>query len=132
MSGITRVLARHIASVTYADLPTRAVLAAKRSLLDAIGVSLGASRLEPARAPIAALALRMRGGTTHELRVLRPLGHPDNPLTQERLVAKFVDCAGRAARPLTRDRSRLAAQAILTIEQAASAAQALRPACLPG
>lgn len=77
------------------------------------------------------LELRMRGGTTHALRVARPLGHPDQPLATEQLIAKFVDCAGRAAQPLTADRAHLAAQAILAIEQAGSARQALAPVCAP-
>src|SRR5262245_23373372 len=61
MQPITRRLAQHLARVTYADLPPTALRAAKRSLLDALGVSLGASGLEPACAPFAALAAEVPG-----------------------------------------------------------------------
>ena len=37
-SDLSLTLARHAVGVTYADLPARAVSAAKASLLDAIGV----------------------------------------------------------------------------------------------
>jgi 2-methylcitrate dehydratase PrpD len=77
------------------------------------------------------LALHMRGGPTHELRVERPLGHPDHPLATERLIAKFVDCAGRAPRPLHPEAAHAAARSLLAVEQALSARQALAPVCAP-
>lgn len=43
--GATAILARHAAQVRFEDLPPGAVRAAKRSLIDAIGVSLAASGL---------------------------------------------------------------------------------------
>src|SRR5262245_37695630 len=61
MPPITRLLAQHLVRVTFANLPPAAVRAAKRSLLDAIGVSLGASGLEAACAPFAALAAESPG-----------------------------------------------------------------------
>jgi 2-methylcitrate dehydratase PrpD len=64
MQPLTRALARHLARTRYADLPAAAVRAAKRSLLDAVGVSLGASGLEPACAPFAALAAEQVGPCT--------------------------------------------------------------------
>jgi 2-methylcitrate dehydratase PrpD len=61
MAEITRILARHLAGVRYEDIPPGALHAAKRSLLDALGVSLGASGLEPACAPFVALASESPG-----------------------------------------------------------------------
>lgn len=43
--GATAILARHAAQVRFEDLPPAAVRAAKRSLIDAVGVSLAASSL---------------------------------------------------------------------------------------
>jgi len=60
-TGITRTLARHIVGTTFADLPEPAIRAAKRSLLDAIAVSLGASGCEPACAAFVATALEVPG-----------------------------------------------------------------------
>lgn len=58
---ITRIVARQLVQTTFADLPEAAVHAAKRSLLDAVGVSLGASGLEPACAPFVATAIEVPG-----------------------------------------------------------------------
>lgn len=71
------------------------------------------------------LELRIRGGKTLSQRVDRPLGHPDNPLDEKRLLAKFVDCAGRAAKPLAAAQAQRAATAILNIDSYASARDAL-------
>ena len=72
------------------------------------------------------LTLELRNGNRHSLRIEHPLGHPSHPLGQEQLIAKFVDCAGRAAHPLTAAQARLAADAILAIDSAPSAQHALR------
>jgi 2-methylcitrate dehydratase PrpD len=61
LHGATRAVARHLARLGFSDLPAQAIHAAKRSLLDAIGVSLGASGLEPACRPYAELALQSSG-----------------------------------------------------------------------
>ena len=45
MSSLSRTLAQHVAEIGYAALPPRAVEASKRSLLDALGVTLAASGL---------------------------------------------------------------------------------------
>jgi 2-methylcitrate dehydratase PrpD len=52
------------------------------------------------RAASAALTVRLADGAalTHEIDMA--LGHPTRPLDDAALTAKFVDCAGRAARPL--------------------------------
>jgi 2-methylcitrate dehydratase PrpD len=72
------------------------------------------------------LSLQLRGGARHRLRVEHPPGHPHHPLTQDQLIAKFIDCAARAAHPIGQARARLAADAILTLDDAPSAQHALR------
>lgn len=72
------------------------------------------------------LTLHMRNGIRHSLRVEHPLGHPRHPLSEEQLVAKFVDCASRAAHPLSAAHAREAADTILAIDTDASAGHALR------
>jgi 2-methylcitrate dehydratase PrpD len=59
-------------------------------------------------------------------RVERPLGHPDNPLADAALLAKFVDCAARAVVPLTQARAQAAAAMLLGIDEQESAGKALR------
>ena len=45
----------------------------------------------------------VRGGERLSQRVDTPLGHPDNPLSFDRIVAKFRDCAQYAAAPVAPD-----------------------------
>lgn len=45
IEGISSALAHHVVSARYEDLSPGAVAATKKSLLDALGVSLGASGL---------------------------------------------------------------------------------------
>jgi 2-methylcitrate dehydratase PrpD len=67
MSGLSRRIAAHIAELRYENLPAAAIDAAKRSLLDAIGVSLGASGLcEECRAFVD-MAIDARGAPTCSL-----------------------------------------------------------------
>lgn len=56
-----------------------------------------------------ALTLRLQDGRELRAEVDNALGCPARPLGRERLVAKFTDCAGRAATP-TADPAALAAQ----------------------
>jgi 2-methylcitrate dehydratase PrpD len=72
------------------------------------------------------LTLQLHGGVRHSLRVEHPLGHPRHPLSDDQLIAKFVDCASRAAHPVTAAHARRAAGTILAIDTAASARDALR------
>jgi 2-methylcitrate dehydratase PrpD len=58
---VSRVLATFAAETRYADLPAGAVEAAKKSLLDTLGVMLGASGLEPAVRPIVELVKETGG-----------------------------------------------------------------------
>jgi 2-methylcitrate dehydratase PrpD len=59
--GISSALAHHVASARYEDLSPRAIEATKKSLLDALGVSLGASGLGEGCAAFAALAIEAGG-----------------------------------------------------------------------
>ncbi|HMI93653.1 MAG TPA: MmgE/PrpD family protein [Polyangiales bacterium] len=72
------------------------------------------------------LTLWLRDGTRLDQRVERPLGHPDNPLDDAALIAKFIDCAGRARVPLAQERARRAAEVLFGIEREASAQTALQ------
>ncbi len=61
MTTLSARIAAHAAQTPFEAVPTAAIEAAKRSLLDAIGVSLGASGLEPSCAPFIDLALAAGG-----------------------------------------------------------------------
>lgn len=65
-SGESLTLARHVERTRFEDLPADVVEMTKRALLDAIGVSLAASGLEPACKPFLDLALESgsRGDAT--------------------------------------------------------------------
>jgi 2-methylcitrate dehydratase PrpD len=54
--GVSSALARHCSRVAFDDVPPRAIVSARRSLLDALGVSLAASTLVPECLPFAELA----------------------------------------------------------------------------
>lgn len=56
MTELSDAIARHVASMTFDALPAGAVQAARRSLLDSLGVMLAASGLASETAPFAALA----------------------------------------------------------------------------
>lgn len=46
------------------------------------------------------LELRFADGTTRSHAIAMPAGHPKTPLTDAALREKFIDCAGRARRPI--------------------------------
>lgn len=56
-SGESRAIAEHIATTTYEQLTPKAAVMARRSILDAIGVSMAAAALEPACKPFLDLAM---------------------------------------------------------------------------
>ena len=66
--SLSRTIAEHIAQATFTDLPDEAVAAAKRSLLDGLGVILAASRLGEGSSEFADLVLAEGG--IHESSVL--------------------------------------------------------------
>lgn len=61
MTDISQTLAGFAADLNYAQLPVGAVEAAKKSLLDTVGVMLGASGLEPAVKPIICMVNKSGG-----------------------------------------------------------------------
>jgi 2-methylcitrate dehydratase PrpD len=62
VEGLSATIAAHIAGTTFDDLPPEAVRGARRSLLDALGVTLAASRLGEGVRPFVDLVLA-DGGT---------------------------------------------------------------------
>lgn len=83
-----------------------------------------------AEAASGGLTLVLTDGTRHERRVMQSLGHPDRPLSDAALVAKFVDCAGRSVHPLSRPQAEALAHLILDGPDALPARQ-LMDACTP-
>lgn len=63
------------------------------------------------------LAIELADGRRVGSRLAQARGAPGNPLSDEELIDKFVDCAMRAARPLTRESARSLATEILTLEE---------------
>jgi 2-methylcitrate dehydratase PrpD len=103
-------------------LAEREVLAVAQRVVYRVDPELGANQATSGR-----LALVLRGGSSYERQFERALGHPDNPLSDAGLVAKFVHCAARAHRPLSAAQAQAAVVAISAIDQAPSAKRALRP-----
>lgn len=81
------------------------------------------ARVDPApgwqRGTGGALALVLADGRRIEEQCRQALGCPERPLSREGLVAKFVDCAGRAAHPLSPAQAHELAERILTLEDCA-------------
>jgi len=75
-----------------------------------------------ARQPVAgAIELLLRDGQRCSREVTDPAGSPSRPLDDARLTAKFVDCLGRAARPLDAATAGRLAARILLIDEAPDA-----------
>jgi 2-methylcitrate dehydratase PrpD len=72
------------------------------------------------------LELHMRDGSQYAWEVEHALGHPENPLDASQLIDKFVSCAGRAATPFDARTAHEIANAVLAIDQAPSAKNALQ------
>lgn len=64
-----------------------------------------------------ALAIRLKDGRELTAEVIDALGCPARPLSDEALVAKFVDCSARAARPIGETAALNLAEQILSAEQ---------------
>lgn len=62
------------------------------------------------------LLVKLMDGSTLQASVPMPLGCPDRPLSREALIVKFVDCAARAARPITASRAEEIAHRLLGID----------------
>lgn len=64
-----------------------------------------------------ALAIRLADGRTLADEAPEALGHPGRPLSREALVAKFLDCAGRAVRPMTATAAMQLAARLLAVDE---------------
>jgi 2-methylcitrate dehydratase PrpD len=78
-----------------------------------------------AEAASGSLTFVMHDGTTHTHRVMQAAGHPDRPIDDSTLIAKFADCAACAAAPLARDDALTLAERILAFPPHASASSLL-------
>lgn len=68
-----------------------------------------------------ALTLETAAGTRVQGEVAEALGGPARPLGEDRLMEKFVDCLGRAAKPVEPGRARRFGERLLDIRQEADA-----------
>jgi 2-methylcitrate dehydratase PrpD len=71
------------------------------------------------------LSIVLAGGHALHESVSQALGCPERPLDDAALHAKFMDCASRAARPLTRAAAERLAERIFTLERELDAGAAL-------
>jgi 2-methylcitrate dehydratase PrpD len=78
------------------------------------------------RAVSAALEIVLRDGRSLRRELDVPLGHPDRPLPDDALRAKFVQCAARAARPLGPAETESLADRIFALEAEGDAGSLLR------
>jgi hypothetical protein len=62
------------------------------------------------------MTIRMIDGTSHFGEVHNALGCPERPLDDATLIAKFIDCAGRAKLPVTGSDAAQMADAIMAVE----------------
>ena len=69
------------------------------------------------RAAAGQLSITLRDGRVLTGEVAQALGSPAAPLSTAALVEKFVDCCGRAAKPLRPAAARALAARILAIDQ---------------
>jgi 2-methylcitrate dehydratase PrpD len=68
-----------------------------------------------------------RFGTTHAQTVQVPLGSPAKPMSQSRLIDKFIDCARYASQPIQAARARQICDAALTLESIRDVAHDFMP-----
>jgi 2-methylcitrate dehydratase PrpD len=71
------------------------------------------------------LSILLTGGRVLHESISQALGCPERPLGDAALQAKFMDCASRAARPLTRAAAERLAERIFTLERESDAGAAL-------
>ncbi|MEG3087062.1 MmgE/PrpD family protein [Sphingomonas sp. PB4P5] len=75
-----------------------------------------------------ALLVTLRSGAQLDHAVPHAIGHPDNPLSDDALIEKFVTCAMRASRPMSNAAARTVAVRILAFDGRSSISELLRPA----
>lgn len=73
------------------------------------------------------VALHFRDGSSECELVEVAIGHPDRPLDEDSLRQKFIDCAGRAARPMNAAAAEALADRIGSLASADDAAAAIFP-----
>jgi 2-methylcitrate dehydratase PrpD len=78
------------------------------------------------RAASAAVELVLRDGRSLSAELDVPLGHPDRPLSDDQLRAKFVDCAGRAAVPIAPAAAEALADSLMRLEDSTELGSVLR------
>ena len=67
-----------------------------------------------------ALEVELNNGRQFSADIHQALGHPSRPLDDARLIAKFVDCVGRAAEPMTTADAHALASRILKVDEASA------------
>jgi len=83
--------------------------------------TLNGHTLEPSRVEIAA-----RGGRRYTAECSIALGHPDNPMTPEQRLGKFLDCAAAAVRPVPREKALQIAEAVAALDQSSDIQSLMR------
>lgn len=68
-----------------------------------------------------AMSIRLADGRSVYAEVEEALGAPGRPMSADALMSKFIDCLGRAARPLAREEASRLGQRILTLNEGADA-----------
>jgi 2-methylcitrate dehydratase PrpD len=74
-----------------------------------------------------AVKITDRFGATFSRSVLLPLGGPANPMSQSRLIDKFIDCARYASRPIQATQARQICDATLSLESIQDVARNFMP-----
>jgi 2-methylcitrate dehydratase PrpD len=101
--------------VTLAEFLPQA-LAAEDVLGMADRVTLEVDQAAHEHAIGCSVTLTLRNGESAQVEIKNPLGHPENPMSQEAIVDKFVDCARYARAPLSIEAARRIADATLSLE----------------
>lgn len=63
------------------------------------------------------LEIRLQDNTLISKQVTHALGNPENPMSEEALVAKFIDCANQSVKKLSSEKLTIAAQKILSLDK---------------
>jgi 2-methylcitrate dehydratase PrpD len=71
------------------------------------------------------LEIKTKGNKTYAKRIDQAYGHPDSPISQKGLVAKFMSCADRARTKIPQRKLKKAAKSILALEKSKDIRQIL-------
>jgi 2-methylcitrate dehydratase PrpD len=63
------------------------------------------------------VSLELEDGRSYSIRVDQALGHPDKPLSDAQLCAKFIECAGKAKLPWGEQQARAACEQLMQLER---------------